>query len=174
MYVLKSQIWAYHFNIELNQAPLTSNKSQRLKLYSMFTCINRFNFSLFWVSPLDTLLLISAPLRHSCNYSEFKINLQISVKALSKIYNVFTDPGSLGEVERLLRRFRKLHVPNVRRKTVKNYLKCEQAYALHMPARRWFFKNHIVLARSLLTGRLTWTICNISPNKTMKWGILLL
>ena len=66
----------------------------------------------------------------------------MSVEALSRIYHDPKDPGSLGGVERLLRRARQLHVPGVTRKTVQEYLGSEQAYTLHKPARRRFSRNH--------------------------------
>ena len=56
------------------------------------------------------------------------------------------DPGSLGGVERLLRRARQLHVPGVTRKTVQKYLRSKQAFTLHKPARRRFIRNHTYVA----------------------------
>ena len=70
----------------------------------------------------------------------------MSTKALSEIYHDPKDPGSLGGVERLLQRARQLHVPGVTRKMVQEYLKSEQAYTLHKPARRRFIKNHTYVA----------------------------
>ena len=68
------------------------------------------------------------------------------IKALCKIYHDPKDPGSLGGVERLFLRARQLHVPGVTRKTVQEYLKSEQAYTLHKPARRRFIRNHTYVA----------------------------
>ena len=70
----------------------------------------------------------------------------MSAEDLSKIYHDLNDPGSLGGVERLLRRARQLHVPGVTRKTVQGYLRSEQAYTLHKPARRQFIRNHTYVA----------------------------
>ena len=67
-------------------------------------------------------------------------------KALSKIYYHSKDTGFLGGVERILKRARQLHVLNVTRQTVQKYLKSEQTYTLHKPARRWFIRNHIYVA----------------------------
>ena len=67
-------------------------------------------------------------------------------KALSKIYHDPKDHGSFGGVERLLQRARQLHVPGVTRKTVQKYLKSEQAYTLHKPARRRFIRMHTYVA----------------------------
>ena len=54
---------------------------------------------------------------------------------------------SLGSVERLLRRARQLHVLGVTRKLVQEYLRSEQAYTLHKPARRRFSRNHTYVAK---------------------------
>ena len=70
----------------------------------------------------------------------------MSTKALSKIHHDPKDPGSLYGVERLLQRARQLHVQGVTRKTVKEYLKSEQAYTLHKPARRRFIRDHTYVA----------------------------
>ena len=70
----------------------------------------------------------------------------MSAKTLSKIYHNPKDPGSLGGVERLLRRARQLNVPGVSRKTIQNYLWSVQAYTLHKPARRRFTRNHTYVA----------------------------
>ena len=70
----------------------------------------------------------------------------MSAEALSKIYHDPKDPGSLGGVDRLLQRARQLHVPGVTRKTVQEYLKSEQAYTLHKPARRRLTRNHTYVA----------------------------
>ena len=70
----------------------------------------------------------------------------MSAKTLSKICHNPKDPGSLGGVNRLLRRARQLHVPGATRKTVQEYLRGEQAYTLHRPARRLFTKNHTYVA----------------------------
>ena len=70
----------------------------------------------------------------------------MSSKVLSKIYHDPKDPGYLGGVERLLQRDRQLHVPDVKRKTVQEYLQSEQAYTLHKPARSRFIRNHIYMA----------------------------
>ena len=62
-------------------------------------------------------------------------------EALSKIYHDPKDPGSLCGVKRLLKRARHLHVPGATRQTVQEYLRNEQAYTLHKPARRRFTSN---------------------------------
>ena len=67
-------------------------------------------------------------------------------ETLSKIYHDPKDPGFLGGVERFLRRARQLHVPGVTRKTAQEYLRSEQAYTLHRPARRRFTRNHTYVA----------------------------
>ena len=70
----------------------------------------------------------------------------MSAKTLSKIYHNPIEPGSLGGVERLLRRDRQLQVPGVSRQTVQEYLRSEQDYTLHRPSRRRFTRNHTYVA----------------------------
>ena len=70
----------------------------------------------------------------------------MSAEVLSRIYHDPKDPGSLGGVERLLRHARQLHAPGTTRTRVKKYLKSEQAYTLHKPARRRFTRNHTYVA----------------------------
>jgi transposase InsO family protein len=62
-------------------------------------------------------------------------------QALKRIYHDPSDPGSLGGVDRLLRRAKELKVPNVDREAVTGFLRKEQAYTLHKPARRHFPRN---------------------------------
>ena len=66
----------------------------------------------------------------------------MSAEVLSKIYHDPKDPGSLGGVERLRRRARQFQAPGAKRKNVEEYLRSEQAYTLHKPARRRFARNH--------------------------------
>ena len=70
----------------------------------------------------------------------------MSAEVVSKIYYDPKDPGSLGGVERLLPRARQLHVPYVKRKSVQEYLRSEQAYTLHKQARSRFTRNHTYVA----------------------------
>ena len=63
--------------------------------------------------------------------------------SLKRIYHDPQDPGSLGGVERLLRRAKQIKVPNVNRQMVVDFLRGEQAYTLHKPARRHYTRNHI-------------------------------
>ena len=67
-------------------------------------------------------------------------------KTLSKIHHNPKNPSSLGGVERFLRRARQLHVSGATRQTVQEYLRSEQAYTLHRPARRRFTRNHTYVA----------------------------
>ena len=55
---------------------------------------------------------------------------------LSKIYYDYKNPGSLGGVKRLLGCASQLHVSIATRQMVQEYLKNEQTYTLHKPARR--------------------------------------
>ena len=68
-------------------------------------------------------------------------------KTLSKIYHDPKNPGLLGGVKPIFRLARQLHVPGATQKTVQNYLRSEQAYTLHKPARRRFTRNHIYVAK---------------------------
>ena len=70
----------------------------------------------------------------------------MSAEVLSRIYYDPKDPGSLGGVERLLRRAKELHAPDTPRTKVEEYLRSEQAYTLHKPARRRFTRNHTYVA----------------------------
>ena len=70
----------------------------------------------------------------------------MSTKARSKIYPDPKDLCSLGGVERLFQRARQLHVPDITLQTVQEYLKSEQTYTLHKPARRQFIRNHPYVA----------------------------
>ena len=70
----------------------------------------------------------------------------MSPEVLSRIYHDPKDPGSIGGVDRLLRRARQLHAPGTTRTKVEKHLKSEQAYTLHKPARRRFTRNHTYVA----------------------------
>ena len=66
---------------------------------------------------------------------------------LRRIYRDPGDPGSLGGINRLLRRAQELKLPGVTRRAVKIFLKSEQAYTLHRQARRRYIRN-----RTYVTG----------------------
>ena len=66
---------------------------------------------------------------------------------LRRIYRDPSDPGSLGGIDRLLRRAKQLKVPGVNRLVVKQFLKGEQAYTLHKPARRRYVRNRTYVAK---------------------------
>ena len=65
---------------------------------------------------------------------------------LRRIYRDPADPGSLGGIDRLLRRAKQLKVPGVNRLVVEQFLKGEQAYTLHKPARRRYVRNRTYVA----------------------------
>ena len=70
----------------------------------------------------------------------------MSTEVLNRIYHDPKNPGSLGGVERLLRRAKELHAPGATRTKVEEYLRSEQAYTLHKPARPRFTRNHTYVA----------------------------
>ena len=70
----------------------------------------------------------------------------MSAEVLDRIYHDPKNPGSLGEVKRLLRRARQLHIPGVTQKSVEEYQRSEQVYTLHKPARRRLTRNHTYVA----------------------------
>ena len=70
----------------------------------------------------------------------------MSVEDLSRIYHDSKDSGFVGGVELLLRRARQLHVPGITRKNVLEYLRSEQAYTLHKPARHRFTRTYTYVA----------------------------
>ena len=66
-----------------------------------------------------------------------------ALDALKHIYHKPQDPGSLGGIDRLLRRAKQLQVRRVSCHDVVDYLRGEQAYTLHKFARRHYQRNHI-------------------------------
>ena len=70
----------------------------------------------------------------------------MSAEVLSRIYHDPKDPGSLGGVDRLLRRARQLQAPGATRNNVVKFLRSEQAYTLNKPGRRRFARNHTYVA----------------------------
>jgi len=66
--------------------------------------------------------------------------------SLDKIYHTPGDPGSYGGVDRLLKRAKQLKVSGASRKSVETYLRGQQAYTLHKPARRHYKRNKIYVA----------------------------
>ena len=65
---------------------------------------------------------------------------------LRRIYRDPADPGSLGGIDRLLRRAQELAIPGVTRRSVEKFLKSKQAYTLHRPARRRYVRNRTYVA----------------------------
>ena len=60
---------------------------------------------------------------------------------LRRIYRDPADPGSLGGIDRLLRRAQELNIPGVNLRAVENFLKSKQAYTLYRPARKRYARN---------------------------------
>ena len=65
---------------------------------------------------------------------------------LDNIYRTPADQGSLGGAERLFKRAKELKVRGVTRASVAEYLRGQQAYTLHKPARRHYKRNKIYVA----------------------------
>ena len=57
---------------------------------------------------------------------------------LNEIYYNTSDPGGYGGEQRLLRRARELEVPGATLPSIRAYLRDQQAYTLHKPARKSF------------------------------------
>ena len=70
MNVLKSQIRADHLNIEIDQAPLTSNKQQQLKLYNILTLFKKIQLlyivGVFLVSIITNFIYIASSVQILC------------------------------------------------------------------------------------------------------------
>ena len=67
-------------------------------------------------------------------------------KELRRIYRDPADPGSLGGIDRLLRRAKQLKVPGVNHHVIDQFVKNEQAYTLHKPAGRRYVQNRKYVA----------------------------
>jgi len=65
-------------------------------------------------------------------------------KQLDDIYYNPQDPGSYGGVKRLLKRAREVGIPEINQAKIKDYLRDQQAYTLHKPARKHFTRNRTI------------------------------
>ena len=65
-------------------------------------------------------------------------------KQLDDIYYNPEDPGSYGGVKRLLKRAREVGIPEITQAKIKDYLRDQQAYTLHKPARKHFTRNRTI------------------------------
>ena len=65
-------------------------------------------------------------------------------KQLDEIYYNPQDPGSYGEVTRLLKRAREQGIKGINRKGVEEYLRDQQAYSVHKPAPKHFTRNKTI------------------------------
>ena len=72
--------------------------------------------------------------------------MSVDEATLDKIYSTPDDPGSLGGAERLFKRAKELRVRGVTRASVAEYLRGQQAYTLHKPARRHYKRNKTYVA----------------------------
>ena len=83
--------------------------------------------------------------------SETKETKEIALdKQLSNLYYAAGDPGSYGGVERLFQRAKDLNIggKELTRRRVAAFLKAQQAYTLHRPARRHFPRNRTYVAHT--------------------------
>ncbi len=71
---------------------------------------------------------------------------------LNDIYYNAGAPGGYGGEQRLLKRARELDVPGATLPTIRAYLRDQQAYTLHKPARKTFPRTKPSLARSIYSG----------------------
>ena len=65
-------------------------------------------------------------------------------KQLDKIYYNPQDPGSYGGVNRLLKRAKEVGIPEINLSKVRDYLRDQNAYTLHKPARKHFTRNRTI------------------------------
>ena len=65
-------------------------------------------------------------------------------KQLDEIYYNAQDPGSYGEVTRLLKRALEKGIEGINRKVVQEYLRDQQAYSVHKPAHKHFTRNKTI------------------------------
>ena len=66
------------------------------------------------------------------------------LKQLDKIYYNPQDPGSYGGVKRLLKRAKEVGIPEISQAKIRDYLRDQQAYTLHKPARKHFLRNRTI------------------------------
>ena len=92
---------------------------------------------------------------------------------LRRIYRDPADQGDLGGIDRLLRRAQQHYVPGVNRHVVEQFLKGEQAYTLHRPARRRYVRNRSTWRVLKASNRPTWLSCRQSLAKTRARDIYL-
>ena len=65
-------------------------------------------------------------------------------KQLDEIYYNAQDPGSYGGVSRLLKRAQEKGIEGINRKHIEEYLRDQQAYSVHKPARKHFTRNKTI------------------------------
>ena len=85
---------------------------------------------------------------------------------LRRIYRDPSDPGSLGGVDRLLRRAKELNVPNVTRQSVIQFLKGEQAYTYTSQPGGVMYATALTWQELMPSGRPIWLTCRLLHVKT--------
>ncbi len=63
-------------------------------------------------------------------------------KQLDKISYNPQDPRSYGGLKRLLKKAREVGIAEINQEKIKDYLRDQQGYTLHKPARKHFSRSH--------------------------------
>ena len=92
---------------------------------------------------------------------------------LRRTYKDPADPVSIGEIDRLLRCAKQFKVPEVNRQVVRQFLKREQAYTLHRPAKRRYVRNRTYVAGIDVQWQADLADIKQSPAKTRARGTCL-
>ena len=81
-------------------------------------------------------------------------------------YNAGDAGGYVGE-QRLLGRARELDVPGATLPSIRAYLRDQQAYSLHKPARKTFIRNKTITGAIDKQWQADWRKCKHSLNQTL-------
>ena len=145
MDISEGRLKADHLEVDFD-TKTERKEPQKIKLYNKATFSQKLQLCLIVLLSLASL--ISNLTSIALLLDNFSIAIQLgNVRQSSEADIPWAQrPGELGGVDWLLLLFKQLYCPNVTRQTVEKYLKSEQAYTLHKPARRRFTKNHTYVA----------------------------